>query len=279
MIGINFVQWLLICPPTRSWAKSIFPDLSPEDAEIKLWEAVIKACRLDTPDPKDFRSDYLNKFEIRARKLTDRQYQTLKFTGPGTDLMVGLPAGHIWIGGWNKSPQGVQFCANIPTEEIFTLPHREKTEGIVRATRPLSYQGNLIEDFQLTFSKGEVVDYSADQGIEILKGLLETDFNARFLGEIALVPHKSPISQQNLVFLNTLYDENASHHLALGSAYQISLKGGAEMPDQEFAEKGGNKSLIHEDFMFGSEDMDVDGLLADGTSEPVMRAGEWAFEV
>jgi len=278
-IGKNTVQWLMVCPPTKAWASLVFPKLSQEEAVNNLWEAVIQACRLNEPAPEVFWKEYLDVLEIRSKYLTRRSYKTITFKGRGTDLRVGLPEGHIWLGGWDKTPSGVKFIANIPTEEVFTLPHRDKVEGTVRATKPLSYEGNLIENFQLTFSKGKVIDFSAEKGEDTLRNLLETDPTARLLGEVALVPHGSPISQQNLVFLNTLYDENASNHLALGNAYRFNLERGTEMSESEFTQAGGNESLIHVDFMFGSGEMNVDGILPNGNAEPIMRAGEWAFDV
>jgi len=278
LISKNATQWLLVCPPAASWAVRVFPEDSPELAERKLWEAVIKACRLDQPDPCAFWKSYLDQLEVRSTQLTRRQYQTLKFTAPGTDLELGLPPGHVWIGGWDYTAGGIKFCGNLPTEEIFTMPHREQVNGTVRATRPLSYHGGLIEEFELEFKEGRVENFSARMGEEILRSMLETDDNARFLGEVALVPHNSPISGLGLVFLNTLYDENASNHLALGNAYRVNLEGGPEMEEDTFAVVGGNTSLIHEDFMFGSEEMDVDGLLPDGTLEPLMRNGEWVWD-
>jgi aminopeptidase len=208
--------------------------------------------------------------------LTAKQYSALHFIAPGTDLRVGLPTGHKWEGGGDLTPEGVPFMANIPTEEVYTMPHKDKVDGVVASSKPLSYQGNLIENFNLTFENGKVVDYSAENGEDVLGRLLDTDENARFLGEVALIPHKTPISQLGILFLNTLYDENTSNHLALGSAYRYTLEGGTDMSDEDFAKAGGNDSLVHVDFMFGSEKMDVDGILADGSSEPLMRAGEWA---
>jgi aminopeptidase len=278
-IAVNEVQWLVICPPTPGWAQAIFPNLDPSQAEERLWEAVIKACRLDTPSPTESWEENLAALELRAAFLTQRQYTGLHFQAPGTDLRLRLPEGHIWLGGRDRTPGGTIFCANIPTEEIFTLPHREGVDGTVRATRPLSYQGSLITDIQLTFKEGRVVDYSASRGKQVLGSLLESDENASRLGEVALVPHGSPISQQNLVFQNTLYDENASDHLALGNAYRVSLESGPEMSLEEFLDAGGNVSQIHVDFMFGSAEMNVDGLLPDGTSEALMRSGEWALEI
>ncbi|MFN2281923.1 MAG: aminopeptidase [Anaerolineales bacterium] len=277
LIAKNAAQWLVICPPTMGWAQAVFPALSAVEAEARLWEAVARTCRLDTPQPDQSWKENLDGLQRRGEYLSQRQYQSLHFRAPGTDLEVGMPRGHIWIGGWDRTPDGVQFCPNIPTEEVFSMPHRERVNGTVRATMPLSYQGSLIEDFQLEFKNGKVVDFSAGSGQEALQGILETGPNALYLGEVALVPYSSPISQEGIVFLNTLYDENASCHLALGNAYRVNLEGGTEMTDEEFAAAGGNQSLVHVDFMFGSEEMDVDGLLPDGSSEPVMRKGEWAF--
>lgn len=277
--SINAVQWTVICPPTPGWATKIFPDITEDAALSRLWEAVFKACRLDDPDPITFWEGYLANLAKRRDYLTAKAYTALKFTASGTDLKVGLPEGHIWAGGKSKSSQGTPFAANLPTEEVFTLPHKDQTEGTVSSTKPLNYYGSLVENFKLTFSEGKVVDFSAEKGEEVLKNILAMDENAGFLGEVALIPHKSPISQSGLIFMNTLYDENASNHLALGSAYQFTLKGGEAMSVDEFALAGGNDSLIHIDFMFGSGDMDVDGITTDGETEQVMRAGEWAFDV
>ncbi len=278
-IAANEVQWLLVCPPTKAWSQAVFPDLPGEEALDNLWKAVSKTCRLNESDPEIAWKENLDKLAKRGAYLTSRGYDAMRFISPGTDLQVGLPRNHIWIGGWDETPDGVKFCANLPTEEVFTMPHRERVEGTVRATQPLSLRGTLIEDFQLTFKEGRVVDFSAGKSEEALKGLLETGPYASYLGEVALVPHSSPISQQKLVFLNTLYDENASCHLALGSAYRVCLEGGSDMSKDEFMAAGGNESLVHVDFMFGSDEMDVDGVLPDGSVESVMRGGEWAFEL
>lgn len=279
MVARNSAQWCVICPPTPDWAAAVFPDSAQEVAESKLWDAVIKTCRLDHPDPVKYWQGYFDQIMVRGEYLTAKKYTALKYRAPGTDLTVGLPEGHLWIGGWDRTEGGITFAANLPSEEVFTLPHREMTEGTVTATKPLVYQGSLIEDFSLTFSGGKVVDFKAKKGQDILENILESDPNARYLGETALVPHGTPISQLGLTFLNTLYDENASNHLALGNAYRFNLKGGTDMSEELFAAAGGNESIIHEDFMFGSGEMDVDGILPDGTAEPIMRAGEWAFEV
>jgi len=279
MVARNTAQWCVVCQPTPDWAAAVFPDSTRTEAEMKLWEAVAKTCRLDQPDPIKFWEGYFDQIMVRGEYLTAKKYTAMNFKAPGTDLKVGLPDGHLWIGGWDKTGGGITFAANLPTEEVFTLPNREQTEGTVTATKPLVYQGSLIEDFSLTFSGGKVVDFKARKGQDILENILESDPNARYLGEIALVPHGTPISQMGMSFLNTLYDENASNHLALGNAYRFNLIGGTDMSEEEFAAAGGNESITHEDFMFGSGEMDVDGVLPDGSTEPVMRAGEWAFEV
>jgi aminopeptidase len=275
----NAVQWAYVAASTPGWASRVFPDLSPQEADDRLWEAVFAACRIDDPDPISAWKQQDKNLSLRKNDLNAKQYDGLQFTAPGTDLRVGLPVGHNWEGGGDLTPQGVKFMANIPTEEVFTMPHKDKVDGTVASSKPLSYQGNLIENFSLTFEKGKVVDFSAEKGEDTLGRMLDTDENARHLGEVALIPHKTPISQLGILFLNTLFDENTSNHLALGSAYRYTLKGGTEMSDEDFAKAGGNDSLIHVDFMFGSEKMDVDGLLPDGSSEPLMRAGEWSTEV
>jgi len=279
LVARNSIQWCVVCPPTQNWAAAVFPDSPQNAAESKLWDAVIKTCRLDQPDPVQFWKDYFDQIMIRGEYLTAKKYSTLVFKGPGTDLSVGLPEGHSWIGGWDRTSAGITFAANLPSEEVFTLPHRERIDGTVTATKPLAYQGSLIEDFSLTFSAGKVVEFKAKKGEDTLRNILESDSNSRYLGEVALVPHGTPISQLGITFLNTLYDENASNHLALGNAYRFNLEGGTDMSEEEFAAAGGNESITHEDFMFGSGEMDVDGILPDGTSEPVMRAGEWAIDL
>ena len=277
--GRSSIQWSLASFPTTSWAKRVFPGEKPDDALKKLWQAVIKSCRLDKDDPVNFWLSYLNQIDKRADHLTEKAYQSLIFTGPGTDLTVGLPEGHIWGSGGGISEGGLPFIANLPTEEVYTLPHKDQVNGKVSATRPLSYQGMLIDKFWLRFSEGKVVEYSAEIGEDKLGIILDTDQNSRFLGEVAIVPHQTPIAQSGMLFLDTLYDENASNHLALGRAYKDSLKGGTEMTEEEFARAGGNDSLIHVDFMFGSGELDVDGVFVDGSSEPLIREGEWVVDV
>ena len=275
----NSGQWSMISPPTQDWAKKVFPKDTPQDAEARLWDAVSKTCGLDHAEPVPFWQKKIEDLGKRRDYLTTKKYSALQFVGPDTSLKIGLPDGHIWCGGNVNTPSGITFLPNIPTEEVFTMPHKYKVDGRVTATKPLAYQGNLVENFNLTFSKGKVVSFSAGKGEETLRHLLETDDGAKYLGEVALVPHKTPISQLDIVFLNIGYDENASNHLALGNAYRFCVEGGEAMSDEEFAQIGGNDSLTHVDFMFGSGEMDVDGLKEDGLVEPVMREGDWAFDV
>jgi aminopeptidase len=213
----------------------------------------------------------------RGDYLNDKAFSALHYTAPGTDLRISLPEGHVWRSAGFKNQGGISFTANIPTEEVFTLPDNRFTEGTVSSARPLAYSGNVINNFSLTFKEGVVVDFSAEQGEGLLEKMINIDEGASKLGEVALVPNSSPISRSGLLFYNTLLDENASCHLALGSAYRFSLDGGEKLSQEDFASRGGNTSLIHEDFMIGSGEMDIDGILEDGSVEPVLRAGEWAF--
>ena len=260
-----------------TWAEKVFPDLPPDERTAKLWDKIFEICRIKQKDPVSAWNDHVKQLIARFNYLNEKQYTTLKLKAPGTDLTIGLPKGHIWNGGSEKSQKGIEFVSNIPTEEVFTLPHKDMTEGTVKMTKPLNYGGNLIEDIKMTFSKGKVIELNASKGKNFLDKIIETDKGASQLGEIALVPHSSPISQSGMLFYNGLIDENASNHIALGFAYKPSLKKGKEMSDEEFMTAGGNTSLIHIDCMIGSGEMDVDGMLENGTSEPIMRNGEWAF--
>ncbi len=272
-------NWSVITAPVDGWREKIFPDLPPGSRDAKFWDTIFDICRLKQDDPVGNWRDHVNQLVARSNYLNHKRYTTLKLVAPGTDLSVGLPGGHVWRGGRVTTQNGIDFTPNIPTEEVFTMPHKDKTEGIVTSTKPLSYGGILIEDFTLTFSKGRVVKATAKKGEESLHKLLETDEGASRLGEVALVPHSSPISQSGLLFYNGLIDENASNHIALGKALNFSMERGEVMSNDEFAAVGGNNSLIHIDFMIGSGEMDVDGFMEDGTVEPIMRCGEWMFEV
>ena len=269
------VNWCLVTTPIESWAQQVFPNI--ENATQKLWEAIFKAVRADLVNPVDEWRKHLQRLETRRVYLTDKQYTALHYRAPGTDLKVGLPKGHIWFGGSQPTQAGIDYVANLPTEEVFTLPHKDRVDGVVKSTLPLSYNGTLIKDFEFTFEKGKVVAVKAVQGQESLNHLLATDEGAKHLGEVALVPYSSPISQMGTLFYNTLYDENASCHLALGRAYAFTLEKGAQMSPEEAAAAGVNDSLEHVDFMIGSDKLNIDGLTESGEVEVVMREGEWAF--
>ncbi len=233
-------------------------------------------CRLDTPDPLAAWETHLGNLAARSEYLNTKRYAALKYSGPGTDLTLGLPEGHVWVSGRSASRNGIPFTANLPTEEVFTIAHKDRVDGIVRASKPLSYGSTLIDGFSVTFERGRIVHMSADKNSDTLQRLLDTDEGARRLGEVALVPHSSPIAQSGLLYYNTLFDENAASHVALGNAYKFTLKGGNEMSDAEFEQAGGNRSGVHVDFMIGSGELNVDGVLPNGATEPLMRKGEWA---
>lgn len=275
----NAMNWLVISAPVASWAAKVFPDL-PDDQQIgQLWQAIFELCRLDQPDPVAAWNRHLDQLNARSDYLNRKRYVALKYRAPGTDLTLGLPHDHVWKGARATSASGIVFTPNLPTEEIFTLPHWAQANGVVAASKPLNYGGNLIENFQLRFADGKVVGATADRGEAILRDLLATDAGASRLGEVALVPHSSPVSQSGRLFYNTLFDENAACHIALGRAYKFTLRGGEAMSDEQFEEAGGNQSIVHVDFMIGSDQMDIDGVTADGRAEPILRAGEWAFDI
>jgi aminopeptidase len=275
-ISRNETNWAVVAFPSRRWAAKVFPALGPEEQLERLWQTIVRLCRLDAPDPVARWQAHIAALAARADYLNRKQYSALRYTGPGTSLTIGLPEGHIWISARSDSRNGIAFTANIPTEEVFTIPHRERVDGTVRSTKPLSYGGQLIENFSLEFVNGKVVNMAADRGRDALRQLVETDPGSGRLGEIALVPHSSPISQSGLLFYNTLFDENAASHTALGSAYKFTLRGGEAMTDEAFEQAGGNRSATHVDFMIGSGDLDIDAVCANGAVEPLMRGGEWA---
>ena len=270
------VNWCLVTLPLKSWAAQVFPDAAPGEQVDKLWDAIFRAVRVDQADPVNAWHEHLAGLERRREYLNNKQYSALKYTAPGTDLTVGLPEGHLWLGGYQPTNSGVVYVANMPTEEVFTLPHKDRVDGTVQSSKPLAYGGQVIDGFGFTFKNGEVVDFHAEQGEDTLRQLLDTDAGAKRLGEVALVPHSSPISQADTLFFNTLFDENAASHLALGRAYRFTLEGGTEMGDDEARAAGANESLTHVDFMIGSAETDIDGVLPDGAAEPLMRGGEWA---
>ena len=275
-ISRNATNWSVVAAPAASWAARVFPGLPRDEQVARLSTAIARLCRLDAPDPTAAWQSHLDALTERTALLNERRYDALRYRGPGTDLTVGLATGHIWTGGRSRSANGIVFAANLPTEEVFTMPARDRVDGHVRASKPLSYGGTLIEDFSFTFEAGRIVDVRAARAEQVLRDLVATDPGAARLGEIALVPHSSPISQAGHLFFNTLFDENAASHLAIGAAYAFTLQGGEAMTPEAFERAGGNRSATHVDFMIGSGELDIDGVLAGGTTEPVMRAGEWA---
>jgi aminopeptidase len=276
-IARNATNWSVISVPVPGWAAKVFPNVAPEEQDARLWDVLFEICRVKQADPFAAWQDHVSQLAMRSMYLNQKQYAALRFTGPGTNLTIALPVGHAWKSCSMTNAAGIPFTANIPTEEVFTIPHKDKTEGVVTTTKPLSFGGGLIEKFSATFSGGRVVKITAEKGEENFRRLLENDAGASRLGEVALVPHSSPISQCGLIFYNTLIDENASSHIALGHAFKFNLDKGEALSDEEFAAAGGNLSSIHLDFMIGSGEIDVDGVRGDGTEEPVMHNGEWAF--
>ena len=273
----NFeINWSIASYPSPSWARRMFPDLSEDAAVERLAQAIFAASRADQADPVKAWAEHNAALRARTDWLNGQRFAALHFTGPGTDLTVGLADGHAWQGGASEARNGVMCNPNIPTEEVFTTPHAAKTEGHVRATKPLSHQGSLIEDIEVRFEGGRIVEARASKGEAVLQKLLDTDEGARRLGEVALVPHSSPISQSGLLFYNTLYDENAACHIALGQCYSKCFEGGETLSADEIAQRGGNASLIHVDWMIGGADTDIDGITPEGERVPVFRQGEWA---
>src|SRR5699024_3918526 len=273
------ITWSIISIPTGDWAQKIFPDQSREEAMENLWDAIVKIVRVDKEDPVKAWEEHNKTLKTAREILNEKSYKKLIFKGPGTDLEIELPEGHIWKGGSAVSEQGITFNPNMPTEEVFTLPHKYGVNGTVSSTKPLNYGGSFIDESTITFKDGKVVDYQAKQGEYTLKHLLETDEGSLRLGEVALVPDESPVSQSGLIFYNTLFDENASCHIALGKAYPTNLEGGSDMNDEDLDKHGVNDSLTHVDFMIGSDKLDIDGVKKDGTTEPVFRNGTWAMDV
>ncbi|MCJ2080105.1 aminopeptidase [Methylobacterium sp. J-090] len=273
----NFsTNWTIVSAATTPWARTVFPDL-PEDAAVsRLWDAIFSASRVDGPDPIAAWEAHNAALHARMGALNAHRFAALRFTGPGTDLTVGLADDHEWCGGASVSRSGITCNANIPTEEVFTTPHKDRVDGVVTSTKPLSYQGTLIDGIRVRFEAGRIVEAEARTGGAVLAKVLETDAGARQLGEVALVPASSAISASGLLFYNTLYDENAASHIALGQAYsKCFVNGGAEFSEADLVARGANRSLIHIDWMIGSAEIDVDGLTAEGRAIPVMRAGEW----
>lgn len=270
------INWNIIAWPGMQWAKRVFPNMSNYDAQMALADAIFKASRVTTPDPIKAWAMHNENLRKRTDWLNSKNFAALHFYGEGSDLTVGLADDHEWMGGASIARNGVTCNPNIPSEEVFTTPHALKVNGYVKSTKPLSHQGTLIEDIAVTFKDGVIIEASASKGEEVFLKLLDTDEGARRLGEVALVPHGSPISQSNLLFYNTLFDENAACHIALGQCYSKCFKNGDKLSNDEVVERGGNSSMIHVDWMIGSKSMNIDGLDEAGNTTPVFRNGEWA---
>ncbi|MGG5358085.1 MULTISPECIES: aminopeptidase [unclassified Enterococcus] len=272
----NKVSWTVVAAAGKRWAEKVFPDLPEEEQVDALWDQIFKTTRIYEEDPVTAWEKHDKKLAEKAAELNKEQFTALHYTAPNTDIVIGLPKNHLWEGAGSWNARGEKFMANMPTEEVFTAPDSHRVDGYIASTKPLSYAGTTITGMKFTFKDGKVVDFSAEQGEEVLAKLLDTDEGARRLGEVALVPDPSPISQSGIIFYNTLFDENASNHLALGSAYAFSVEGGTEMSEEELAEAGLNRSHTHVDFMVGSDKMDIDGIREDGTRVPIFRNGDWA---
>ena len=275
----NEGQWCVIGLPGVKWAKAVYPDLPEDEAFEKLLEAILKVSHVTRDnDPVKAWEEHDAVLIGHAKKMTDYNFEKLHFTSElGTDLYVGLVKDHIWVGGGDYTPEGVYFDPNIPTEEVFTMPEKTGVNGIVYASKPLSYNGKVIDGFWFRFKDGKIVEHGAKVEEETLTELLEFDEGSRYLGEVALVPYDSPISKMNLLFFNTLYDENAACHLAIGNPYPENLKGGNEMSPEELKAHGANSSRQHEDFMFGTKEMSVDGITYGGEVIPVFRKGNFVI--
>ena len=274
---VNFdTNWNIIAYPGSSWARQVFSDCTEEVAVAKLADAIFAASRVDLDNPIAAWDEHNAVLRERTRWLNGQRFTALHYSAPGTDLTIGLADGHEWVGGASVAKNGITCNANIPTEEVFTTPHCRRVTGHVVSSKPLSYQGTLIDDIAVRFEEGRIVEAKASRGEEVLTKVLDTDEGARRLGEVALVPHSSPISRSGLLFFNTLFDENAASHIALGQCYSKCFIDGARLTPQQIAAQGGNQSLIHIDWMIGSDKTDVDGIHADGRRVPVFRRGEWA---
>lgn len=272
----NDLSWTVVAAASPAWAERVFPDLKGEAAVDRLWEEIFKTTRIDREDPIQAWEDHDAKLHEKEDWLNKEQFSALHYTSPRTDLTIGLPENHVWEGGGSKNAAGIEFMANMPTEECFTAPDNRRIDGYVTSTKPLSYAGNILENMKFTFKDGKVVEATAEKGQAVLDHLLETDEGVRSLGEVSLVPDPSPISQSGITFFNTLFDENASDHLALGAAYPFNVQGGTKMSKDQLKAKGINFSQAHVDFMVGSADMNIDGIKKDGTIVPVFRNGDWA---
>ncbi|MGL5675511.1 MAG: aminopeptidase [Cellulosilyticaceae bacterium] len=274
------VAWCVASIPTKEWSVKVFPDAAnEEEAMEKLWDKIFIATRIYEEDPVAAWKEHTESLASRTQYLTAKKITKLHYTAPGTDLQVVLPKGHIWVGGGGNNKVGTYYVANMPTEEAFTMPYKYGVEGKLASTKPLSYGGNLIDNFTLYFEKGRIVDFTAEEGYETLKELIGTDEGSHYLGEVAIVPYDSPVSNTKVIFYNTLFDENASCHFAIGSAYPDNIEGGTTMSKEELEKVGANTSLTHVDFMVGSKELNVLAETEDGEQFYILKDGDWAFTI
>ena len=272
------LKWTVAAAAGAGWAAKVFPELATSEEQVAaLWDQIFKASRVYEADPIAAWDQHKTTLNEKAAKLNEIQFDALHYTAPGTDLTLGLPKNHIWACAESYNPKGEEFIANMPTEEVFTAPDTRRMDGVVRSTKPLSYAGTLIEGIEVHFKDGKIVAISAEKGDEAIKKLVFDNEGGTGLGEVALVPDPSPISQSGITFFNTLFDENASNHLAIGSAYPTTIQGGTKMSQEELQANGMNTSTVHVDFMIGSNKMDIDGIKSDGTIVPIFRNGDWAI--
>ena len=277
LITRHEINWTIVASATPAWARLVFPD-DPESLALgKLWDAIFRVSRITADNPVAEWEQHGRNLKERVDFLNGKRFHSIRFFAEdgSTDLTVGLADQHLWAGGGTIAGNGILCQPNIPTEECFTTPHKDRVSGVVSATKPLSHQGTLIENIRCTFRDGRIVEATATAGQEALRKLLSADEGAAHLGEVALVPHNSPIAQSGILFYNTLFDENAASHIALGQAYSTCLINGETMSDEALARLGANESLIHVDWMIGGPDVHVDGLHEDGSREPLMRSGHW----
>ena len=269
------INWNIVSWPGSAWASRVFPELPLDEAIVKLADAIFDASRASVDDPIQAWDDHNEKLRIKTNWLNEKNFAALQYNGPNTNLRVGLADEHEWMGGASKAQNGIICNPNIPSEEVFTTPHAYKVDGTVTSTKPLSYQGTLIDNIKVTFKDGKIIEANASKGEEVLQKVLKSDEGASRIGEVALVPHSSPISQSGIIFYNTLFDENAASHIALGQCYSKCFKGELDLSKEEISKRGGNSSMIHIDWMIGSNEIDVDGIDQSGNSVPIFRQGEW----
>ncbi|WP_420828220.1 aminopeptidase [Floricoccus penangensis] len=272
----NKFSWLVVAAASPEWAKEVFPELPEDEATDKLWNEIFKATRTNLENPVEAWNEHDKLLTSKAKWLNEQKFDKFHYTAPGTDLVVGLPKNYVFEGPSSYNSRNERFIANMPTEEVFSAPDKKRVDGVVSSTKPLSYAGTIIDGIKLTLEDGRIVDVYADKGQETLEKLVATDEGSHYFGEIALVPNSSPISASGIIFFETLFDENASNHIAIGQAYAFSVEGGTEMSQEQLDEVGLNRSDVHVDFMIGSDKMDIDGVKEDGTIVPIFRNGEWA---